>query len=206
MRVSEIRDFARNRRHRVTPQRRWQARRSATVMLSTSHGPSSRTCPTSVSPAAISRFNAARARRTLLARARATRCCGSGVVAVAVFCVIFGLLRVVFGWCRQPKLGLPKQRMVGASVRCAAELSASKPILRPVREQNVNVFKANRSRKARDGRRCALSGYSVPKRRSKSKVCGKAEAQAAGSGPCSASKLALTEANAPRARSIVSSS
>ena len=81
--VSDIGIDARNRRQRVRPQRCWLIRRSAMAMLSASHGHSSTTSATDVSPSVICRFSSALARRTRFACCNARMCCGAGAVANA---------------------------------------------------------------------------------------------------------------------------
>jgi hypothetical protein len=82
---SDIGMHCRNLRQRVWPQRRWLVSRSATVMLSASHGELRITSPTLVSPSATRRLSSARASRTAFARSRACMCCGPGDVLASAF-------------------------------------------------------------------------------------------------------------------------
>ena len=78
----------RNLRMRVRPQRFCDLSRSATVIVTASGGGLRTTWPTVTSRAPTCRLSSALARRTLLARCSATRCCGSVSVCGAMLAVV----------------------------------------------------------------------------------------------------------------------
>src|SRR5437588_8103258 len=76
---------ARNFLHRVRPQRRWLINRSATLMLSASHGDVSITSAAALSPLAMRRLSSARAKRTSFARSSARLYCGAQAIVADAF-------------------------------------------------------------------------------------------------------------------------